>query len=159
MAGKISTHYFGDSCDPPHIQLDHTSSTIIYDEYNGEDEVVIIPVTYEQALDIVLAEMREIMLDRHRKYGPNNILRGDVHGLITRIGDKLARIEEDHKYCSFKVCKWDNVLTPEDREFTDETAEDAWLDLANYAGPIGIMLQRGWWELPLDPGREVVPSI
>jgi len=143
MVGKISTHFYGDDCNPSHSQLDRTSGTVFYDEYNGENEVAKIPITYEQALDVVLAEMREIMLDRHRKYGPNNILRGGVHGLITRIGDKLARIEKDHELCGFKHC------VP-GRDFTDETSEDAWLDLSNYAGPVGIMLQRGWWELPLN---------
>jgi len=103
------------------------------------------PQTYHQALDMVLAEMREIMLDRQRKYGPTNILRGGVHGLIVRIGDKLARIEEDHKYCLF-LSKGECV----ERELPDEDKLDAWLDLSNYAGPIAIMLQRGWWELPLE---------
>lgn len=101
------------------------------------------PRTYEQALDLVLAEMRTIMLDRQRKYGPNNILRGGVHGLITRIGDKLARIEQDHDQCLFQKC--DGRI-----ELPDEQEADAWLDLANYAGPIALMLQRGWWELPLE---------
>lgn len=101
------------------------------------------PSTFEEALDLVLTDMRAIMLDRQRKYGPTNITRGGIHGLIVRIGDKLARIEEDHKDCPFKgKCNC--------RELPDEAREDAWLDLANYSGPIALMLQRGVWGLPLE---------
>ncbi len=101
------------------------------------------PKTYEEALDVVLAEMREIMLDRQRKYGPSNILRGGIHGIIVRVGDKLARIEEDHKSCPFKG----ECLS---RELPDEAPLDAWFDLSNYSGPIAVMVQRGWWTLPLE---------
>ena len=101
------------------------------------------PTTFEEAVGLVLEDMATIMLDRQRKYGPTNIQRGGIHGLLVRIGDKLARLEEDHKACPFKgECL--------QRDLPDEKVEDAWLDLANYAGPIGIMLQRGWWGLPLE---------
>jgi len=107
-------------------------------------EIVEDPTTYEQALDLVLAEMRELLIERHKKYGAQNILRGGVHGLITRMNDKIARIEMDHSKCLFNECTWHS------REMTDEEAEDAWLDLSCYSGPIGLMLQRGWWELSLE---------
>jgi len=85
------------------------------------------PQTFEEAMDPILAEMRELMLDRQYKYGPENIRSMGIHGLIVRINDKLSRIKEDHK----------------------EEREDAWKDLANYAGIIALMVMRDNWGLPL----------
>jgi len=107
-------------------------------------EIVDEPTTYEQALDTVLAEMRELLIEHHKKYGIKNIARAGVHGLITRMNDKIARIEMDHSKCLFNECTWHG------REMTDEEAEDAWLDLSCYSGPIGLMLQRNWWGLPFE---------
>ena len=100
------------------------------------------PTTWEAAVDFVLNEMRGVMVDRQNKYGPANIRDGGVHGLLTRITDKLARMKQDHEECTFfGECR-------EREQVGDEKPDDAWLDLANYAGPIGLMLRRGWWELP-----------
>ena len=100
------------------------------------------PETFEQAMDLVLAEMRELMLDRQYKYGPENIRGMGIHGLIVRINDKLARIKEDHKNSSFLgECNL--------RDLPDEEREDAWKDLANYAGVIALMVMRDTWGLPL----------
>ena len=101
------------------------------------------PQTFEQAMDLILAEMRELMIDRQYKYGPTNISSMGVHGLIVRINDKLSRIKEDHKNCSFLG---ECVV----RDLPDEAREDAWKDLANYAGIIALMLMRGKWGLPLE---------
>jgi len=100
------------------------------------------PQTFEEAMDPILAEMRELMIDRQDKYGPDNISSMGIHGLIVRINDKLARIKEDHKNCSFL-----NNCTL--RELPDEEREDAWKDLANYAGVIALMVMRDHWGLPL----------
>ena len=100
------------------------------------------PKTFEEAMDLVLAEMRELMLDRQYKYGPDNIRSMGIHGLIVRINDKLARIKEDHKDCSFLgECNL--------RDLPDEAREDAWKDLGNYAGVIALMVMRDNWGLPV----------
>ena len=101
------------------------------------------PQSYDAAVDLVLEELRQLMLSRHRKYGAENIIVGGVHGLIIRIQDKLARIRQDHKDCSFIGACAPLISLP------DEASEDAWLDLGNYAGVIAIMLARGWWTLPM----------
>lgn len=100
-------------------------------------------MTFEQAVDEQLARMRDIMLDRHRKYGPNNITAGGIHGLITRIRDKLARIEQDHKNCPF-------MGECQTHDLPDEARDDAWLDLANYSGPIALMVLAGIWASPME---------
>ena len=100
------------------------------------------PHTFEEAMDPILAEMRELIIDRQYKYGPDNIRSMGIHGLIVRINDKLSRIKEDHKNCSFLgECTL--------RELPDEEREDAWKDLANYAGIIALMVIRDNWGLPL----------
>ena len=100
------------------------------------------PQTFEEAMDPLLAELRELMIDRQYKYGPDNISIMAVHGLIVRINDKLSRIKEDHKNCSFLgECTLRNL--------PDEAREDAWKDLANYGGINALMLMRGQWGLPL----------
>ena len=101
------------------------------------------PETFEQAMDLIFAEMRELMRDRQYKYGPDNISSMGIHGLIVRINDKLSRIKEDHKNCKF-------LGTCTLRELPDEAREDAWKDLANYGGVIALMLMREQWGLPLE---------
>jgi len=101
------------------------------------------PKTFEEALGIVLAEMRGVLLDRHRKYGPKNITATGIMGLFVRCEDKLARIENTLKDKTL------SDITNIDADYADESFDDAWLDMANYSGPIYLMLRRGWWTLPL----------
>ena len=88
--------------------------------------------TFEETVDYVLGKMREVMIDRQRKYGPGNITRHGKLGLRVRIGDKLERL--DHS---------------EGKDFADESEGDAWLDIANY-GLIGVMVHEQIWGRPLD---------
>ena len=106
------------------------------------------PQTFEEAMDPILAEMRELMLDRQYKYGPDNIRSMGIHGLIVRINDKLSRIKEDHKDCLF-------LGTCTLRDLPDEEREDAWKDLACYAGLISLMVMRGNWGLPLEKCKAI----
>lgn len=75
-------------------------------------------------------ELFELMEGRHAKYGPGNISRHGVQGILVRMDDKLARLahsEADH---------------------SDESYRDAWLDVINY-GLIALMFMDGVW-----PGSE-----
>jgi hypothetical protein len=104
------------------------------------------PTTWEAALDRVLAEMRSVMVQRQDKYGPNNIVALGLHGVLSRaLADKGARLMGA---LNGRVVRGQIQLDPiVDSEATD-TFTDGCLDLANYAGPIALMLQRGWWTLP-----------
>jgi len=102
------------------------------------------PKTFEEALDAELALMRGIMIARQTKYGPENIKQGGIHGLIVRMQDKLERIKQDHRKCHVFKCI-------NQRSLPDEEMDDAWIDLANYAGPIALMLVHGTWGLPMEP--------
>jgi hypothetical protein len=81
---------------------------------------------FERALDEVLAEVRELMIDRHKKYGPGNISRHGLLGIRVRMDDKAERI--------------DNSTADHD----DESYRDAWLDFVGYS-LIGVLYLDGKW--------------
>jgi hypothetical protein len=77
-------------------------------------------------------ELAMLLLKKHRDYGPKNISEspgGPVNGLRVRMHDKLARI---------------NNLIDNNREPENESLEDSFKDMANYA-IIGLLVLRGQW--------------
>jgi hypothetical protein len=83
-------------------------------------------------VESVFSEAREILLGRHRDYGPGNIASGypsPLVALIVRMGDKSERIKH---------------LLSTEAEVYGERMRDSWLDLANYA-LIGVMCIDGRW--------------
>ena len=77
-------------------------------------------------------ELAELLLRKHRDYGPKNISEspgGPLNGLRVRMHDKLARI---------------NNLIDNDRTPENESLEDSFKDMANYA-IIGLLVLRGQW--------------
>lgn len=80
----------------------------------------------EEHLHDLLAEIRQMMLDRHRKYGAGNIAKHGLKGLEVRLGDKLARIEAGNL------------------DHADESFRDTWRDIVGY-GLIGLLWIDGRW--------------
>lgn len=77
-------------------------------------------------------ELAELLLSKHKDYGPTNISRapgGALNGLRVRIHDKIARI---------------NNLIDSGKNPEHESLEDSFKDLANYA-IIALMVTRGKW--------------
>lgn len=72
-----------------------------------------------------------VFQERQKKYGRSNIARAGAHGVVIRLGDKMARLEGAY-------------LNGRDTEVPDETIEDTWVDVANY-GLIGLMCRLGYW--------------
>ncbi len=111
------------------------------------------PLTFEEALGQRLHVQRNVMVIRHRKYGPENIRILGMHGLLTRMEDKRARIRHDHEDCRLFDCD----LEKQNFDFVRYTAEigaeegalDAWVDLGNYGGIIGPLYLTKRWGLPL----------
>ncbi len=93
------------------------------------------PATLEEAYAIVQRAAREVMFQRHRRYGSGNIARHGEYGVAVRADDKLARIG--------------NMLKSNQSDHTGESREDSWGDLSNY-GHIAVLLIRGWWHLPAE---------
>lgn len=82
----------------------------------------------------ILSEIRVIMVRKHQDYGPLNIAMapgGAMNGLLVRMHDKMARLENLY----YKSSDTPNY----------ESIEDTFIDLANYA-IIGLLVQRGQWE-------------
>ena len=75
----------------------------------------------------------EILISKQRDYGPDNIARFGVKGLIVRVHDKVARLEN---------------LTSNNREASNESIEDTFLDIIGYSA-IGMMWMNDQFLSPL----------
>jgi len=95
------------------------------------------PRTFNEGLDIVLAENRALMLRKQNDYGPSNITALGNRGVFVRVWDKIARL---------KNLLWDHP----NRQTANESIEDSWRDLSNY-GVLAILNERGWMTLPFVP--------
>jgi hypothetical protein len=80
----------------------------------------------------VFDEAEDLMIGRHRDYGPGNIANAypdPLTALVVRMGDKSERIKH---------------LLSSSHSIYGESLRDSWLDLANY-GLIGVMVIDGKW--------------
>lgn len=80
----------------------------------------------------IVDELYNLLLDKHHDYGPKNIAGspgGPLNGLRVRMWDKIARI---------------NHLIDNKTDAKNESLEDSYKDLANYA-IIGLMVLRKKW--------------
>lgn len=92
----------------------------------------MISKQFESALSKAFNELEELLLSKHKDYGPKNIADapgGAVNGLRVRMHDKLARI---------------NNLVDSGKDPEHESLEDSFKDMANYA-VIGLLVLRGDW--------------
>jgi|Wag4MinimDraft_6_1082665.scaffolds.fasta_scaffold00151_15 hypothetical protein len=93
------------------------------------------PSDFEIAVWETVEELVELLLSKHKDYGPKNIASapgGAINGLRVRIHDKTARI--NNLYDSIRD------MAPEHESF-----EDSFKDLANYA-IIALLVLRGKWD-------------
>jgi hypothetical protein len=84
-------------------------------------------------LSNTVKELSELLLSKHKDYGPKNISQapgGAINGLRVRMHDKLARINN----------LIDSGANPE-----HESLEDSFKDMANYA-IIGLLVLRKQWD-------------
>jgi hypothetical protein len=96
-----------------------------------------MPDTFNEACQLVAMEIAELLMKKQADYGHRNILDFGEFGVLVRLNDKVARLK--------------NLIN---KEATNEPKLDSWRDIAGYA-LIAIMLERGWFELPLK--RDVIP--
>ena len=90
-------------------------------------------LTLEVNLANITKELSELLISKHKDYGPKNISQapgGAVNGLRVRMHDKLARI---------------NNLIDSGRGPEHESLEDSFKDMANYA-IIGLLVLRHKWD-------------
>lgn len=79
----------------------------------------MVDIEYEKRLDDVLIEIRELLKRKHSDYGNDNLLRFGLFGIVVRMSDKLARIE--------------NLISKKTISVVEETMYDTFLDLAGYS--------------------------
>jgi hypothetical protein len=94
---------------------------------------IVREVHLETHMSNTVKELTDLLLSKHRDYGPKNISLapgGPVNGLRVRMHDKLARI---------------NNLVDSGAEPRHESLEDSFKDMANYA-IIGLLVLRGQWD-------------
>lgn len=88
--------------------------------------------TFVKNLNSKFSEAGQLLLQKHKDYGPKNIAQapgGALNGLRVRMHDKQARI---------------NHLLDNGTEPQNESLRDSFIDLANYA-IIALMVIDGEW--------------
>ena len=94
--------------------------------------------TFEHNVAQTFQELVDLLLSKHKDYGPKNISEapgGALNGLRVRMHDKLARINNLYEYMEDT-----GGFQPQ-----HESIEDSFKDMANYA-IIGLLVLRGKWE-------------
>ena len=100
---------------------------------DSKSSIVAREVHLEVNLSNLSRELNDLLLSKHKDYGPKNISQapgGPINGLRVRMHDKLARINN----------LIDSGASPE-----HESLEDSFKDMANYA-IIGLLVLRGKWD-------------
>jgi hypothetical protein len=85
-----------------------------------------------EAVSRVYSEAEELLVSKHKDYGPKNISGspgGPLNGLRVRMHDKLARINN----------LIDSGATPE-----NESLRDSFIDMANYALIAMLVIDDDW---------------
>jgi hypothetical protein len=88
---------------------------------------------FAQGVAQTYAEAQELLIRKHKDYGPKNISQspgGPLNGLRVRMHDKMARINN----------LIDSGATPE-----NESLRDSFIDMANYA-LIALLVLDGNWD-------------
>lgn len=103
--------------------------------------------TFQDTFQDIFDQAFDLLVQRQIKYGPNNIAQQGMWGVLTRIADdKISRIK---RAFSGSIVNGQIQLDPIPEGDTDDTFEDACLDLINY-GAILLALKRGEWGRPLE---------
>lgn len=97
------------------------------------------PKTFEEAVEIILQECKELLLRKNFDYGTGNVSEFGLIGILVRIRDKTQRLKNLMGFNKDGVVKTPKVH--------DEKLIDTFMDVANY-GILALLLERGWLELP-----------
>jgi hypothetical protein len=89
-------------------------------------DIKLVTAPFKVAVDGHLAEVQDIMVSRHKKYGPGNISEFGELGLLVRLGDKFARLKNNRE------------------DFSDESVDDTVAVLIGYS-LIWKMVRAGDW--------------
>ncbi len=96
------------------------------------------PSDFEIGVWETVEELVDLLLSKHKDYGPKNIAHspgGPLNGLRVRMWDKVARINN----------LLDSKVAP-----SNESLRDSFIDLLNYSAIAIMVLDKKWPELPND---------
>jgi len=93
-------------------------------------------MTFEESCRETAQEVAELIIQKHKDYGPDNILVFQEQGLIVRLWDKIGRLK--HLLWTNSNPNYDSVV-------------DSFTDIAGY-GIIGLMLQKGTFTNKMQDG-------
>jgi len=118
----------------PVCNMEHSMKTLL-DPYQPLEQLDLFPPNYkdfplEVAVKDAYVAAYRIWRDRQAKYGPSNIAITGALGCYVRSQDKLARLSMVYKNGT--------------KDTPDESIEDSWLDLLNYA-MMGYLCHKGQW--------------
>ena len=89
---------------------------------------------YQDALTDVSMEIMHLLIKKHIDYGPKNLERFGLYGILIRVSDKLERLI--------------NIVERGEALVAEETIEDNLKDIAGYMQN-ALLLMRGKLDLPL----------
>lgn len=102
--------------------------------------------TFQSTFQSIFDEAFDLLVERQRKYGPENIRKLGVFGVFGRLSDD--KVERLRRAMNGRI-EHGNAIIDDFADFGDESFEDALFDIANYALII-IALKRGVWGRPLE---------
>ena len=130
-----------DSAEPIRTGLDDFISSL-YDRRGGEQRAMAhfaciaadaIQIAKNRGIVFEISEVHRTLVRKQKDYGPENIRRFGRQGLMIRLHDKVARLEN---------------LDGGGRGPENESVRDTFLDIVGYCA-IGIMWERGEFLLPV----------
>lgn len=102
--------------------------------------------TFEDTMMALYEEAFALLVDRQRKYGPENVRRLGFFGVFSRLSfDKIERVK---RALNGRIVNGEVEIDLSGSDFADESLEDALLDIINY-GVILLAVKRGLWGRPL----------
>lgn len=115
----------------------------LYDRRGGNIQATVyfgnlgadaIQIAKQRGIELTAKECVRVLIKKQKDYGPENIRRFGRPGLLVRLHDKIARLEN---------------LDSKNREPENESVYDTFLDIVNYTA-IGIMWEQNKFLLPLE---------
>lgn len=88
-----------------------------------------------QSYDNTIGALHSLLVQRQQKYGPKNITKFGLQGILIRLSDKVERLR--------------NLVAGTGVETADESIDDTLADVVGYY-VVAKMLEQGEFELPLQ---------
>lgn len=114
----------------------------LYDRPAGREKAIAhfsniaadaLEIAHLRGIDLTVDEIHRTLVRKQRDYGPENIRRFGRQGLMVRLHDKVARLEN---------------LDGDGRQPENESIRDTFMDIVGYCA-IGMMWERNEFLLPL----------